>query len=215
MLKLSAALVVLCELIAFVTWLVRYRSNTALRHKLFTVYLGILAISEALNFLLSTQAKDILNLWILHVNIPLQIIFLIYFLLYDSGKKINLLPLLLSGIYIFFYTMERLHVFVLPVNFDSMSYGVGNLLLIAAVIIALVNIFRQSNIVEYNHNTQFWIIIGIVVFYIGSFPYQNFRNQFWANPAYYNTAYAMHYLTQAFNCIMYLLFAYSVKWRIN
>ena len=75
--------------------------------------------------------------------------------------------------------------------------------------------FNASNFVKHNQTTKFWIMMGLIIFYVGAFPYQNFRNFLWSNPDYYRMAYFLHYLSQAFSCIMYLSFAYSVKWKIN
>lgn len=213
MLKIAASLVVTCELIAFITWILYFSRWKEIRYKLFTIYLGIISVSELLNLLFSLSDNSVWNIWVLHVNIPIQFIFLMYFLLYGKNRKHNFILALFIGIYIFFFVMERLHIFVLPVNFDSMSYGIGNLLLTVSLIIALLSLFRQNDPQAYNHPMLFPIIAGMIVFYLGSFPYQNFRNIFWGNPAYYKTGYFLHYLSQAFNCIMYLSFAYSVKWK--
>jgi hypothetical protein len=214
MLKYAAIAVVVCELIAFASWVVNYTRIKELKYKLFAFYLGIIAIIELLNLLYDLPTAWP-NMLVLYVNVPLQFCFLFYFLLYKRGGKKAILPVVFMCVYLFFFLTERYHFFTLPVNFDSLSYGIGNLLLIAAIVILLADIFRNNDPVVYNKTPLFWILIGLIIFYIGSFPYHNFRNFFWSQKSYYQTAYFLHYTSQVFNCMMYLLFAYAVKWKIK
>jgi drug/metabolite transporter (DMT)-like permease len=212
--RIDAIILVLCEIIAFTFWAINYKKIKEVKYKLFTFYLGIIAFTELANLLFHSSNGGFTNFVIMHLIIPLQFIFYYYFLLYkEKTKKTKLLLSTFSVIYICFFIAERMNLLVAPVNFDSLSYGVGNLFLIAAIIISLKIIFTESNVIEFNKNSFFWIIMGLIVFYIGSFPYQNFRNYFWSKPSYNNLAYTLHYLSQAFDSIMYLLFAYAVKWK--
>lgn len=209
---IDSVIVVLCELVAFLSWAIYYKSIRENKLKLFTFYLAVIACIELLNLLFNATTIWA-NALVLYVNIPLQFLFWIYFLIYRTGKSSAFTAVAFMFIYLFFFVSERLHFFLLPVNFDSFSYGIGNLLLIVSVIMALINIFKTGNPVIFNQTVVFWILIGLIIFYIGSFPYENFRNFFWSKPSYYKMAYFLHYLSQVFNCIMYLLFAYAVKWK--
>jgi hypothetical protein len=211
--KVFSFFVVLCEWISFVCWASVYKKLTLLKDKLLVFYLGLIAATELLNFLFSDKLDDFLNYTIRYFIIPMQFVFLLFFLLYSPHKKKNILMSVFILTYIFFFIVENVRLFVLPVNFDSLSYGIGNLLLIISLIIALMDIFNELNFTAVNQHSTFLIYAGLIIFYIGSFPYENFRNYFWSKPSYYNTAYFLHYLSQAFNCIMYLMFAYAVKWK--
>lgn len=210
--RIDSAIVVLCELIALASWGMHYKSIQERKLKLFTFYLSVISCIELLNLLLNSTTIWA-NALVLYVNIPLQFLFWIYFLIYRPRKFSAIAAIIFMLIYFFLFAAERLHFFSLPVNFDSFSYGIGNLLLIISIIIALTNIFKTNNPLVFNQTPVFWILIGLIIFYIGSFPYENFRNFFWSNPSYYKMAYFLHYLSQVFNCIMYLLFAYAVKWK--
>jgi hypothetical protein len=213
--KIVASLVVISEWIAFLFWLTVYKKITDAKYKLFVIYLGLIAISELLNFIFSTTLDGGFNYAVRYFIIPMQFVFILYYLLYSSEKKNKILMSVFITVYAFFFIVDSIHLFTLPINFDSLSYGIGNLLLIASLIIAIIRIFNQPNFTLSNQNTLFCIYAGLIVFYIGSFPYENFRNYFWSKTEYYGTAYFLHYLSQAFNCIMYLLFAYAVKWKIR
>lgn len=210
--RIDAIIVVACEMIAFVSWVVNYKTIKEKRYKLFTVYLGIIAVIELLN-LLFNSTTEWSNELVLYINIPLQFFFLLYFLVYRPNSLSGIVSIVFMCIYFFFFVSERFHFFSLPVNFDSLSYGIGNLLLIVSIIIALIRIFKNDNPVVFNQTALFWVLMGLIIFYIGSFPYENFRDFFWSKPSYYKIAYFLHYLSQVFNCIMYLLFAYAVKWK--
>jgi hypothetical protein len=213
--RIDIIIVAVCELIAFIPWAINFKKLKEIKYKLFTLYLGLIVAGELANIFFHKSDESWSNILVMHFMVPVQFIFLFYFLIYNPQNKLKLLAAIFTIIYLSFFIAERLNFFIRPTNFDSLSYGVGALLLIAAIIIAIVNIFKSGNPMEYNQNTLFWIIMGLIIYYIGSFPYQNFRNFFWSTPSYGNTAYFLHYLSQAFNCIMYLLFAYSVKWEIK
>ena len=213
--RLDSILVAACELTAFASWAVNFKKFRELKNKLFTVYLSIIVVTELANIFFATSINSLYNIIVTHFNVPMQFIFLFYFLVYKPKKINRVIVILFTAIYLAFFITERLNFFVRPANFDSLSYGVGCLLLISSILIAIINIFKFDDPLAYNQNTLFWIIMGLIIYYIGSFPYQNFRNFLWSHDSYTNTTYLLHYLSQTFNCIMYLLFAYAVKWKLN
>ncbi len=213
--RLDSVFVAACELTALAFWTVHFKKIKELKYKIFTGYLGIIVITELANILFSNSDYSWYNQIVMHFNVPMQFIFLFYFLVYQPKKLNRIIVLAFAGIYLGFFLTERLNFFGRPDYFDSLSYGVGCLLLICSILIAITNIFKFADPLAYNQNTFFWIIMGLIIYYMGSFPYQNFRNFLWSHDAYTRTAYLLHYVSQTFNCIMYLLFAYAIKWKLN
>lgn len=208
-------LIVICEWAAFSAWAVHYRQAWEQKYRLFPVYLGTLACTELANLLFWKSDNSLTNIIVNHFNVPLQFIFWYWFLIYEIKTKRRNIFWTFGFIYLSFYIAERCSVFVRPVNFDSFSYGIGILFLIAAIIMRIRVFFRWEQVISYQRTVIFWILIALILYYIGSFPYQNFRNYFWNVKKHYELAYLLHYISLALNCIMYLLFAFSARWKIR
>jgi hypothetical protein len=202
--------IVALEWLAFFAWLFQYKKNQASKYTLLTGYLGFLAITELLNLCFHNGDTGITNLIVMKINVPLQIVFLLYFLLTEKYKK---LFFSFSIIYLFLYCLEETT--ILPNNsvFKSFSYGIGNLFLIVALLIAVYQFLYSSKVVSFYSYADFWIIIGLIVYYIGSFPYYNFQNYLWAEKSRYNLAYTLYRITQILNCLLYLTFTFASKWK--
>ncbi len=213
--RIDSILVVCTEWLAFSAWLFNYSKLTERKYKLLTLYLGIVAIVELLNLLLNTGDNSWSNILVMQVVMPLEFVFFINFLLYDISTKHQVASILFTILFLVVFILERLNFFPPPVYFDSVSYGSGTLLLIVSIIILLLEIFKKENTIPYNQTPIFWILTGLMLFYIGTLPYNNFRNFYWPKPTFHKLASFLHYLTQTICCILYLLFAYSVKWKIK
>lgn len=212
--RIEAIIVVITEWVACIAWLLCISKTTTRHYKFLAIYLLIIASTELMNLLFSKSHTDIFNIVIVHFNVPLEILFWIYFLLATTKSRLNqLFFLFFSVIYLFVFILDRTHIITKPLYFDSWSYGIGNLLLLVSVVLAMMNYFKSKEVLIFTQSSFFWIVLGLLVYYGGSFPYQNFRNFLWGNKMYFEKAYFLHYLSQAFNCIMYLLFAYATKWK--
>jgi hypothetical protein len=203
--------VVLCECIAFVLWATRTNKFTKNKYWFFTFYLGLIFFTEASNLVAINNGYTGINNVILYFLIPTQITFLVFFLVFKKQKW--LLPIVLVGVYLFaFYAELNGFEQLKNTGFTSFSYGVGNLVLIIAVLASISNFLKLNQHVDFYKTPYFWIMLGVVIFYIGSFPYYNFRTFFWSSKDYQKIAYFLHYTSQVFNCIMYLMFGYAAKW---
>jgi hypothetical protein len=213
--QIDAIIVLACEWIAFLCWAINFKKVKETRYKLFTIYLGIIAFAELLNYFFRNTGKGWTNWVNVHVIVFIQFVFFIWFLLYNKNENSKRIALLLITIFCTGFVIDMKDAGIHTILFSSLSFGIGSLLLLISIIIALYQMFNKPTTAEHDQTTKYCIIMGLIIFYIGAFPYQNFRNYFWGNAAYYKLAYFMHYLSQVFNCIMYLAFAYSVKWKIK
>jgi hypothetical protein len=205
--------VVTCECIAFVMWLTHAQKAGKVKYKYFTAYLGIIFLCELANLIAMYLNYTSFNNLILFFAVPLQIIFLITFLIFKRTKQKVLLTSTLIGIYVLAFIAEFIGADTLKnTSFTSFSYGVGNLVLIVAVLASISAFIKANQNVDFYKTPYFWIMLGVVIFYVGAFPYYNFRVFLWGEKQYHSIAYFLHYTSQTFNCIMYLMFGYAAKW---
>jgi hypothetical protein len=204
--------ITMCEWIAFISWAIHFTTLKPIKYKLFTVYLGIIAITEFLNLNFGSTKDSIFNSIIIYFNVPLEICFLSFFLLSQTTIK-KWWTVGIITLYLVFYILEAANIANAPKNFNSLSYGVGNLLLIVAVLLAIRGYLKTDDRTPFYKTSFFWIIIAIAINYTASFPYSNFRDFFWSDKNYYSIAYFLHYTSHYLNCILYLLFAFASIWK--
>ncbi|MBV1924571.1 MAG: hypothetical protein KUG68_11150, partial [Flavobacteriaceae bacterium] len=83
-------------------------------------------------------------------------------------------------------------------------------LLIILVVLEFMKQIKNDDILKYKENKMFYINIGMVLFYVGSFPYSVFRFELYEH---YFSVWNIYYTYFLFtNCILYLLFAASFIW---
>ena len=91
----------------------------------------------------------------------------------------------------------------------SLSYTVGNVLLMLLVFLEIFKQIKSEKILLFRSNFMFYINIGIMLFYIGTLPFFSFYGlilkdlQFW-------TSYYIFFMVA--NHIMYLLFISAFVW---
>lgn len=92
----------------------------------------------------------------------------------------------------------------------SMSYTIGNLLMVILVFLEFNKQIQSDKILEYKSNPMFYINVGVMIFYLGTLPLFAFYDYLVVNSqlmlSYYYTFFLMA------NCIMYLLFTASFIW---
>lgn len=203
------------EWIALICWAIHFNKKVSLKNKLFTIYLLIIAVAETLNIFWGRLQFKTLDILVNQLIVPTEFLMIYFYLLWQKVKGYKELALLFSATYLLFYTLDRINFFEKKTLFDSLSYGVGCLFVISSVVLATRNFLNQQAILNFTKNSLFWMLLGITIFYLGSFPYHNFRTYLWSNKQYHNLAYILHYVSQVFCIIMYLFFAYAAKWIVK
>ncbi|MEJ5994732.1 hypothetical protein WG904_09925 [Pedobacter sp. Du54] len=140
-------------------------------------------------------------------GIPIQFIF--YYWLYAVKSLKN--PALF-WLCIFLYAISFLPYFTLFAKGSivySLSYTVGNVLLMLMVFLEIFKQIKSEKILLFRSNFMFYINIGIMLFYIGTLPFFSFYGlilkdlQIW-------TSYYIFFMIA--NHIMYLLFINAFVW---
>lgn len=213
--RIDAISIIITEWIAVVCWALRFNKYQDVKNKVFTLYLTMIAIVELANLLFGGLKYRPLDFFVIYFVVPIEFLFLFYYLLWQTNKKNSLVAILFAAVYLIFYVLDRIQLFEAKTLFDSLSYGVGCLFVILSIVLASRNFFKQGEVLNFTKSSMFWVLIGVTIFYLGTFPYHNFRTYLWTNKQYHSLAYILHYVSQSFCAIMYLLFAYAAKWIVK
>lgn len=205
------------ELMAFVTGLICWKKYASSYWQYFILFLGIIFFNELLSkyFLLVLGDKDLNSNFYIFYAIPVQFIFYYWlFGRYFSGngyRSYRYLPLIALIIYLLSFCADFV-VFKDKVQywFLSFSYTVGNLLLLILILLFLLRFSRSEEIVHYRNSNMFWVSVGLMIFFLGTFPYYGMLNLLTEK---YKSVFKMYrYFSFILDYCMYLLFSLSLLW---
>lgn len=175
--------------------------------KWFIVYLCIIFLVEAFSkWGLKNTPKHRVFLYDFF-GIPIQFLFFYWLYAVKSLKNI-----LLFWMCTLIYVISFLPYFTLFAKGSivySLSYTVGNILLMLLVFLEIFKQIKSEKILLFRSNFMFYITIGIMLFYIGTLPFFSFyglilkNNQLW-------TSYYIFFMVA--NHIMYSLFICAFLW---
>lgn len=204
--------VIFCEICSFVVALIYVQKSNELLSKIFTIYLGIIVFMEIFGWYLAVNEHYNQNvLWYRYFGMPIQYIFFFwYFGQTLLSKKLNNLFILCFLSYLLSWLLE-FH--FLPKAFEdkmTISNTVGSLIILLLVFVFFYKLIQAKEILFFYKKQSFWISVGVLIYYLGSFPFYGAGNYLYShNPNLY-----MIYIQIVFvlACIMYLLFAASFIW---
>ncbi len=198
------------ELIAAIVGFLHWNKIKNTHWRWFPVYLIIIFIGETIAFFLTKQKmieeKYLLYTWFI---IPLE--FLFFYWLFFKEKLLNeKLILSFSVLYVVAVIADNLFFSNKKFFFSSFSYMIGNFFLLLILLMFILKFSKTEKIVKFNTEPIFWVCMGLVLFYLGTFPYFGLRNKlfYYHNSIFINYTWAMGIL----NYIMYSLFALSFIW---
>lgn len=175
--------------------------------KWFSIYLIIIFMQEY--FLISNDSVNYQTklTYSVFFGVPLQYIFLYWLYALKSLRnkrlfKITVLIYIVTVVFLSFFN-ELYHVLSLTTN-------IGTIILIGLLILEFIKQIKTDDILNFRENKMFFINLGLVLFYIGSYPYQVFGEELYENHFDIWDVYHTYFL--ATNCIMYLLFLASFIW---
>ncbi len=210
MYKVFISLLLSIEGIACLAGLFKWSTVRHTLWKYFVIYLAFVFISEVFGLLcVYYQWKEINQFYFSFFVIPLEFIF--FFCLYGvhsvstKGKYVTIFSVIL---YLISLALENS--LANEFNFFSMSYTVGNLLLLIVIFRYLYFYLKSDDLLLIRGNPLIYISIGLLVFYIGSFPFYGLKNYLWTHYKIIGTNY--WYFATILNCIMYCMFTASFIW---
>lgn len=210
MLKSYPSLITLlhiCELIAVLAGIWKYKSVKDTYWKWFVYYLVYIFIYEIFSDFLKNNLKIEISLFMSYIQIPMEYLFLFWLYAYKSLKKTKMFWIF-SLMYIITYIIE-LSISKLNFSFKSLNTSFATLLLLILVFLEFLKQIKSDEILSFKTNKMFYINMGVILLYIGTIPFFGWYNILIEYPDIWNIYYIYFLIS---NCIMYLLFAASFIW---
>lgn len=140
-------------------------------------------------------------------------LFLMYHVLYYSITLKNIKPFVLISAVLFLSSAFFENVFLNKEHFYSISltisYGCLSVLILSLSYFFLL--IRSDDILHFKRLMPFWFCLGLLVFYLGSFPYLTFFNSM-ADLKTRNAYFIYRWIFIFLNWIMYLFFTIGFIW---
>ena len=200
------------ELIAGLTGIVFYFKKRRVIWFAFAVFLVCLFGMEVLGQWLGQQKMVIANTnlykWFI---IPL--LFTSYHLMYYSFSSKKVKPFIIYSLFVFILMALIENLYLSKQHFYTISITLGYGC--TAILLFSLNYFfwllKDDALLHYRYSMPFWFCTGLLVFYLGSFPYLVLFNSlgFSVNKAAYNL---FRWCFIFLNYIMYLLFTIGFLW---
>ncbi|MCY1500846.1 hypothetical protein D9M68_348980 [compost metagenome] len=175
--------------------------------KWFIIYLNLIFLIEAFSRWGLAAHPTYRAYFYDFLGIPVQ--FLFFYWLYAS---ISLKNRKLFFWCILIYLLSFLPYFTLFAKGNivySLSYTVGNVLLMILVFLEILKQIKSDKILLFRENFMFYVNIGIVIFYIGTLPFFSFYGLIVKNQSLWMNYYTFFMIA---NHIMYLLFISAFIW---
>ena len=201
------------ELLAFIAGLVCWKKIKHSHWKWFVLYCGVILLTElTAKYIGYVLKKPKLNGDIyFFFGLPFQFIFIFWlFSQWFEKKKDKLLPLILFILYVIAWIVELVYLRERRMWFSSFSYTIGNIFLLLLIVLFFFRFVNSNQILMYRQSRMFWVSLGLLIFYLGTFPFFALRNTLYIN--YKQIFYPYWDATYILASVMYLLFAVAFIW---
>lgn len=192
------------ELAAAITGFLYWYKLRGTRFQWFPVYLSVIAGCEFLGYYLKQQGipgNRELYAWFV---IPLEFLFFHWLYYGHFGKRGKWVVVFCTLGYLMAWLAENILVGKINSFFLSLSYSVGNITLLILSILYFLRLMKSDRIVFFYREIFFWINSGLVLFYLGTFPYFGLFNYLAREQ--YSLFLTLAWGTVILNLIMYSLF---------
>lgn len=173
----------------------------------FIIYLNLIFFIEAFSRWGLKNNPSWRVYWYDYFGIPVQ--FLFFYWLY-AIKSLRSFRLFLGAMVIYFLSfIPYFTLFAKESIVYSLSYTVGNVLLMIMVFLEIFKQIKSEKILLFRSNFMFYINIGIMVFYIGTLPFFSFYGLILKDKELWTNYYTFFMIA---NHLMYLLFISAFLW---
>ncbi len=175
--------------------------------KWFVAYIVLIFLIEAFSRWGLKNHASYRVYWYDFFGIPVQFLFF-YWLYAVKSLKNNQLFWVCTVVYIlsflpYFGLFEKVNIVY------SLSYTVGNVLLMLLVLLELFKQIKSENILQFKENFMFYVNVGIMIFYIGTLPFFSFYGLILKDAVLWNDYFIFFMVA---NHVMYLLFTAAFIW---
>lgn len=200
------------ELSAFVIGVVMYKKLNPLYKRYFVLLLGFIILSEGVGkYLRYLELPTLKTYWYSYVSIPIQ--FISYYWLFSKRTNSRNSFFIPTTFFILSFPIDYFLFRSEEFSFSSLSYVVGNFMLLLVVFHYLFYLMKSDEILHFSSDLFFWISIGILIFYLPTLPYYGLLNYLMKLPPELFGKFNVFGLI--LNCTMYTLFCIGLLWRKN
>ncbi len=203
---LFSRLLIIAEAVAAITGFITWRKwkDSYLRWAPF--YLAIIVVLELSERLLRDYGDPAIASFILQTSVLTEILFM-HWLFYKTLHK----KIIIAGacIYVLSFVMERFLIQNNAYYFQSLSYTIANLLILVYLLIYFLQLVKSGRILYFKSITVFWFALGMLVFYLGTFPFYGLYNELSKN---LDLFVPLAWVATSLNYAMYLLFITGFIW---
>ena len=202
----------LAEGIAFLSALYKLYTTKSSDYKYLTFYFLFIILAEQIgNYFVRKDLFDITKYWYCFIVIPVEFFFFYWFLLnHFNTKKDRLIAKIGIAILIIGFIIDWLFYYNSKAVFISLSYTLGNLILLILVLRYFKNLIHSKRILNFTTELEFWICLGLLIFYLSTFPFFGLYNYFLEN---YPIEFRIYYIVMlVLNSVMYLIFSIGMLW---
>jgi hypothetical protein len=145
-----------------------------------------------------------------YFGIPVQFLFFCWlFYRYFGGSSEKKWPIIGACVYLLSWLAEIFFSQAVKGWFMSFSYTMGNITLLSLIILFFIKFINSREILSYKQSMMFWVSLGLLSFYLGTFPFYALRNTLAVSYpeifyAYLNINYVLDYLMYIFFTIAFI-----------
>ncbi len=201
----------IAEAMAAVAGCITWRKWKHTYLKWFVVYLLIITCLELSNHLLIYFNEEADIAFVNNLIVPFEILFINWFFyqtLNDKNRKVVIPGVIL---YIVSLILENTIVTNTGYYFKSLSYTVGNLFILIYLILFFLELVNSEKILAFKRLAVFWIALGMLIFYLGTFPFFGLYNEI-VKQEYRDFFIKAAWIETSLNYSMYLLFTTGFIW---
>jgi hypothetical protein len=199
------------EVISCITGFVMSKKLNSNHWKWFPYYLTFIVLAELPGkYFLAQHMYEECTMYYNIIVIPIEFSFFywLFYMQFRLSKQKNI-PIFCGAIYLLCWSIDNFYLTKVDFWF-SFSYTCGNILLLVLILTYFINLVTTDAILNYKQDMLFWVSTGLLLFYLGTFPYYGLRNTLVYN---YRQLYITYsYIMYILNCLMYLMFTFSFIW---
>ena len=139
----------------------------------FPIYLLILGICDGIGYLIKDTFSN--NFLYIHILLPYQVLYFLY--LYYSLSKLEISKRIIEICSIFIIGSFIILRNYYTNDFNNLDFYFTNnsiLIFIIIVILYFYEVFQSNKILYILKDLQFWVSLGLILYYLFTFPYYSF-----------------------------------------
>ena len=175
----------------------------------FPVYLSAIVLLELLFYYVYKTNPSVATNTIKQAQPVVEMLFLHFFFFKALHPKYKKMVITGAVVYSTALVLENTLLQTNTYYFQSLAYTTGNLFILIYLILFFIALVNSEQLLVFKHLTVFWIMCGLMVFYLGSFPFYGLYNELARN---LNIFIPAAWIATSLNYCMYLLFTIGFIW---